>query len=148
MIKWLIIDFNRTIYNPETNKLMDWAFDMLERAKSLDLKMCLLSKAQERDRRHEISHLGLDIFFDEILVVDWEKSYEHFQQCFDKMELEAQDVAIIWDRLKWEIYLWNYFGCKTIWFRNWKFASETPKANTERADHVIKELKDLFKYIK
>ncbi|MBL7206746.1 MAG: HAD hydrolase-like protein [Candidatus Aenigmarchaeota archaeon] len=73
MINGIIFDFNRTIYDPETDVLTDGAIDLLEELHNSGYKMCLLSKRTHPKRREEISLLGLDRYFLDVLVIEGEK---------------------------------------------------------------------------
>lgn len=139
MIKGIIFDFNRTIYDPEKNALTEGVIELLEDLSSR-FQLCLLSKTDEADRRKQISELGLDKYFKDIQVNEEEKQESHFQRCLMIMNLKASEVAVIGDRVAGEIFVGNQLGMLTVWYKSGKFAARLPQNEQEIPDHTITTL--------
>ncbi len=139
MIKGIIFDFNRTIYDPEKNALTEGAIELLEDLSSR-FQLCLLSKTDEADRRKQISKLGLDKYFKDIQVNEGEKHKSHFKRCLKIMNLKASEVAVIGDRVVGEIRVGNQLGMLTIWYKSGKFATRLPQNEQEVPDYTITAL--------
>lgn len=148
--KIIIIDFNRTIFDPETDKLMPGALELLYFLKSKKMIVYLLSHAKSESvaqRSNLIESLGIKDFFEKIFIKDG-KSLEDFQliMSFHK-NLDRQSSWVIGDRVKKEIVLANQCGFKTIWFRNGKFATEVPTSIGEEPDFTIDNLEQILTFI-
>jgi len=147
MIKGVIFDFNRTLYNPDTNALNEGALELLEKLASSGYKLCLLSKKSEEERKDKILRLGIEKYFIFIEVVEGEKTEKNFKKCLEIMALQSQKVAVIGDRIRSEIILGNQFGMRTIWYKVGKFAAELPRNKNENPNFVIDNLLDALKYL-
>ena len=65
----MIIDYHRTLYDPDTDALVDGAHELLTELKARDVLLVLVSRREgERDKR--IQELGISSFFDEVLFVE------------------------------------------------------------------------------
>lgn len=147
MIKGIIFDFNRTIYNPELARINDGVINLLERLVNSGYKLCLLSKKTIRDRRKQISELGLDKYFINIQVIDGDKTEQNFERCIDVLSLDPSEIAVVGDRIKKEIYLGNHFGMTTIWYKSGKFSSELPQKPDEEPHYTITRLEEILQYL-
>jgi len=136
VIKGIIFDFNRTIYDPEKNALTEGVIELLEDLSSR-FQLCLLSSGDKIERRKQISALGLDKYFKDIQVNEGEKQESHFQMCLRVMDLKASEVAVIGDRIAGEIRVGNQSGMLTIWYKSGKFATRLPQNNQEIPDYTI-----------
>ena len=143
MIKGVIFDFNRTVYNPETDKLTEGLLELLIELKDKNYKLALLSKKTRPDRREQITNLGLDEYFIDIQVIEGGKTEENFVQTLNIMGLKSEEVLVVGDRIKSEIVLGNKVGMKTVWYQSGKFATESPEINMEKPDYIIKILKEI-----
>ena len=140
MIKGIIFDFNRTIYDPEKNTLTEGVIGLLEDLSSR-FQLCLLSSGAEAERRKQISELGLDEYFKDIQVNEGEKQESHFQRCLRIMNLKASsEIAVIGDRVAGEICVGNQVGMLTIWYKSGKFATRLPQSKQEIPDYTITAL--------
>ena len=147
MIKGIILDFNRTVYDPEKDKLTDGVLELLDNLKKSDIPLCLLSKKTREDRRDQITDLGLDEYFIDIQVIEGNKTEMNFHQCLDKMHLNPHEVLVVGDRIKSEIVLGNKLGMKTIWYKSGKFANELPDKKIEEPNHTVSKLSEIRIYL-
>jgi len=139
MIKGIILDFNRTLFDPENGQLNLGVISVLEEL-ALDYKLCLISIKSNEDRREQISRLGLDRYFSYVLVIDRYKTEDDFQQCLNSMSLAAKEVAVVGDRVTEEIYVGNKMGMRTLWYRSGKFSNVLPVNDAQSPDYTITKL--------
>jgi FMN phosphatase YigB (HAD superfamily) len=147
MIKGIIFDFNRTLYDPENDKLVDGAFDVLKTLSDKGYKMYLIGKKTVSDRLEKISELGIDKYFMDMVFVDVDKSVGDFVHAAKKMNLPYEEIAVVGDRIKSEIAVGNQAGMITIWYRNGKFSNEVPISSTETPNYKIKRLEEIMQYL-
>jgi len=145
MIKGIIFDFNRTLYNPESGALEPGAKEVLEYLSRY--KLCLISKKSTEDRESLIRDLGIVDCFLDIQVIEGNKQEAHFQRCLEKMQLVAQEVAVVGDRIREEIKLGNKMGMTTFWYQNGKFAQEVPRGEFENPNYTIIKLDELRNHL-
>ncbi len=146
MIKGVIFDFNRTLYDPETNKLVEGALGLLERLKKRKYKLALISKKTAEEREDRIYQLGLDKYFQTIKLTE-SKSEDDFVDILASMSLCASEVAVVGDRVKLEIKIANRLGMRTIWYRKGKFANEVYEEEDERPYYTITKLEQVMSLI-
>jgi putative hydrolase of the HAD superfamily len=140
MKKAIIFDFNRTLYDPDANQLMQGAENVLRALKQAEYKMFLIGKGTE-ERTTLIRDLGLEVFFDEIIVKD-EKDFNDFLRL--KNQHPEHEFYSVGDRVRKEIKYSNQVGCKTVWFKKGKFAVEEPVEAEEKPWRIIAELHELL----
>jgi FMN phosphatase YigB (HAD superfamily) len=144
-MKGVIFDFNRTLYNPENDKLIEGATDVLNALRAKKYKLALLTKKIKEDRLNQIYKLGLESYFLHIQVAEENKTEKDFNICLNALRLKSRDVAVVGDRIKSEIALAKRLGMTTFWYKSGKFASELPKAG-EEPDYIISNLEELIPY--
>jgi len=144
MIKGIIFDFNRTIYDPEADRLVSGCKDLLENLKKSNYRMCLISKKTKINRREQIFRLELDKYFKKILVIDGQKNKKHFRRCLNSMQLSPSEIAVVGDRVEGEIFLGNNLGMLTIWYKTGKFANILPKTYLQTPDCTIKDIREVL----
>lgn len=136
----IIFDWKRTLYNPDTQKLIGGADTVLAQIKSKQIPLILLGKGGE-DMDKEVKRLNVKKFFNKILFVGEEKTPEDFKPFLDPDNPKC--TWVIGDRIKTEIAVANSLGMTTIWFKSGKFAEETPEIQTEEPDYIIKSLSEI-----
>jgi len=146
-IRGFIFDFNRTLYDPEKNELIAGVLEILKKLFDSGYKLCLLSKKANLDRRRQISQLGLDKYFIDILVTDGDKNESDFQVCVDLMSLRPEQIAVVGDRVNREIKIGNRLGMKTFWFKVGKFSNELPENKDNEPDYTIFKLDEIADFI-
>ena len=147
MIRGLIFDFKRTLFDPDTDSLIPGALELLENLKKRNYKLCLLTKRPEEGRRDQISQLGLDKYFLYIRIVEENKTDSDMHACLDSMSLSPSEVAVVGDRIKGEIALGIKMGMKTIWYKVGKFANELPLNYSQEPQQIVTKLEDVMKYV-
>lgn len=139
MNKAIIFDFNRTLYDPDRDQLMENGLEILQNLKDKGWKLFLIGKGGA-NRENLISELGLQAFFEEIIIKE-EKDIEDLRDL--KAKLPDYEFYSVGDRIKKEIVLGNKCNFKTIWFKNGKFATEEPENPEEYPWKTIGSLDEL-----
>ena len=137
----IIFDYNRTIFNPETNALYDGVLELLQ-SLSLNHNLVLVSK-DEMGREIKLKNMGIAEYFENTIFVK-EKTVEVFKSLVKNDE----KVLVVGDRVRGEICIGNQLGFITIWVTQGKFANEIPQKKNEIPNHSIEEIKQLYKIIK
>lgn len=145
MIKGIIFDFNRTIYNPDSDDLVEGANKLLDKLRERGYKLCLISKKSKDDKAKRISNLGLDKYFIDIQVIEGNKTEEHFNRCLKATSLNPGEMAVVGDRIKEEISLGNRMRMTTIWYKAGKFSTELPENEEEIPRYTITDLEEVIK---
>ena len=140
--KAVVLDFNRTVYDPDVDKLIPGAMQLIEEL-SKRVPLALYCKTSV-GREEKIEALGIKQYFKKILFVK-EKGPEDLLKIAEELRVKPQEMVVIGDRIQTEIAAAKKAGCKTIWFRNGKFADELPTNPEEEPDHTITELKQAVK---
>lgn len=142
MTNIIIFDFNRTLYDPETDSLMEGAFTVLEALFARGEELHLVSR-QEGGREDLLQRLGIDYFFTSVHFVP-EKTRAHFQDIIASTSDVSREVYVVGDYLKSEIALGNQCGAKTLWLKRGAFADDMPLPHEEpwRTIHSLKEILD------
>jgi len=137
----IIFDYNRTLFNPDTDTLYDGALELLNELSKKHI-LFLISK-NEPKRRSKIKNLKITKFFEKILFVE-----KKTPSLFLKLTKNDQDVLIVGDRIHSEISVGNSLGFKTVWVTQGIFSKEIPKNIKESPDHQIKNISELINIIK
>lgn len=137
MQKAVIFDYNRTIFNPDTEQLMPDALAVLKRLQQEAIPLFLVAKGTE-EREKQIETLGLLPFF-RTVTVNESKSADDYRACIDHCAPNTQFFAV-GDRVKEEITHANSCGMITIWFQNGKFAEEQPQDESQMPQFIVKSL--------
>ncbi|HLC36896.1 MAG TPA: HAD hydrolase-like protein [archaeon] len=140
-VKVIVFDFNRTLFDPDSSKLIEGALIVLDFFfKKFDL--VLYSKKGE-GRESLIFDLGLNKFFKKIISVE-SKSADDLIQLTNEWNLKPENFLIIGDRIKSEITAGKKAGFKTVWFKQGKFAFEEPSSPEEFPDFILSDLRNLI----
>lgn len=145
MIKGIIFDLNRTLYDPDKKQLNGSAIFVLKELKKKKYKMCLVSKgkagADDVIRVHNLEKYFIEILFSQA------KSEDDFVKCLNSMNLKYDEVMVVGDKIKGEISRGNSLGMQTVWFRNGKYKDELPETDLEKPKHTITKLREVLKLI-
>ena len=145
MIQGIVFDLYRTLYDPDNEKLIAGAREILEFASSR-VKLCLISR-KEGGREQIVADLGIEGFFTHIELAEDDKEPRHFQACVDSLGVPASDILVVGDRVKGEIALGNAAGMTTAWYKTGKYASELPSTEIEQPDTIITQLSEVRKFL-
>jgi putative hydrolase of the HAD superfamily len=142
--KSIILDFNRTIYNPDTKRLIPYASHVLRIVKARGYTLYLITRA-EPSRKALLQSLGITNYFAEIIISN--KSKKDFEYILSKQNVDKQQTFVVGDRVRKEIRFGNILGLTTIWIKAGKFANELPRFSTEQPTKIITQLRELTKIL-
>lgn len=146
-IKGIIFDFNRTLYDPEHNTLVNGTTKLLGLLQRNGYLLCLISKKSTEDRESQITSLGLSKYFKKILIIEGNKQEKDFRECLKAMDLSTHEVAVVGDRINEEILLGNKMGMCTIWYKSGKFAIEVPTESIQEPCYTITKLEKVSTFL-
>lgn len=141
MTKLTIIDFNRTVYDPERKMLIEGIMEVLTILRDRGFILYLISK-KEKGREHILASLGIEHFFSRIEFVE-EKTRDLFEAILRVSGIPKNDVYIVGDYLYEEIRAGNQCGVKTIWFKSGRFAGQQQKTKDDKPWKTITRMSDL-----
>lgn len=127
----LVVDFNRTIFEPDIGSLTWGAQKFLSTARKRGYLLVLLAQAKG-SRRELIADLGLEPYFTEIILTN-QKNEKQFKDIAIRLDADLSHSFVIGDRALKEILLACNAGWRTIWLKRGKFSEEVPdlKSNPE-----------------
>ena len=138
----IIFDYNRTLFDPETEQLYSGVLQLLkDLAKKHEL---FLISRNEKGRKRSMHARGIEKFFQKKAFVR-KKTKRIFQKLVGRF---SKDVIVIGDRVREEIRIGNMLGYRTIWLRRGKFSSELPLNEKEVPKHIICKIIECRKIIK
>ncbi|OGM11505.1 hypothetical protein A2Z22_00450 [Candidatus Woesebacteria bacterium RBG_16_34_12] len=107
MIKLIIFDFYKTLYNPKTNSLYRGTYSILKILSS-KYSLVLISSSNYR-RKLLISRLDIKKYFKKVIVVN-----QKTESVYRKLKPQMIQTLIIGDRTEEEILFGKNLGCKTL----------------------------------
>jgi predicted HAD superfamily phosphohydrolase YqeG len=139
----MIIDYNRTLYDPDNDCLVPGAFDLIQELFQRSFHLVLVSKKEE-GRENRLAQLGIEPFFREILFVE-EKSEQLFKAI--RARYPGQFCYVLGDYLYQEIRAGNLAGAATIQFKSGKFADCKPEDLSDIPDVIVERLEDVLQHL-
>ena len=145
MIKAVIFDWGRTLYDSECKQEFPAAKEILVFCQARGLRLALVSlvsavaNATLKERRNQIERSPLRPCFEIALVTDNDKD-ALYDQVVKHFALPREEVLIVDDRVIRGIRYGNAHGHPTVWIKKGKFAGELPNAATGMPTHMITEL--------
>src|SRR3989344_1083266 len=124
-MKAAIIDFNRTLWNPETNDYIPNTRELLQTLKDKGLKLALVSFKENYAERLKLI-IPLTSFFDIVKIVD-EKTSLVFKEIITDFNATTTETLVIGDKISDEIKIGNLLGMTTIRLKSGKYAEEEPQ---------------------
>lgn len=142
----VIFDFNRTLYDPDTQALIPYARRVLWVLGKRRHRLFLLS-SEEAGRQGVFRALGLGRYFSGSEFVKT-KTKETISRIMRKNRTFPNETAVVGDYVKEEIACGNAVGAKTIWVRRGKFAQVLPSAPQEEPMHTVRDIREVLKIIR
>ena len=143
--KVVILDFNRTLYDPDSGSLVTDACLVLRELSSRGHVLCLLSR-REGGRDELVDSLGIRDYFSKVYFVD-RKSVASFETVLDEHNACAAASFVVGDYVPDEIAFGNAVGMTTIWARWGKFSDVPPTLPHQRPDYVVGNLRGVLEII-
>lgn len=136
MTKLIILDWNRTLFDPDTRLLYSEVSDFVEKLRGNIL--VLVSVAEGSNPREFLKNARLEQYFSEVIIsVDKVKLFSRLLEKY-----QCQKNWVIGDRLDSEILAGNILGFSTIWIRHGKYANFIPMSRAERPNYEVDNLLD------
>ena len=133
----IIFDFNRTLYDPETDSAVEGAREALNMCRMRGFAMHLVSR-REPGRPEALIELGMDRYFESITFVDDKK------HAIEELVSAAETSAyVVGDHLFSEIRAGNKAGARTIWLKRGKFSELEPEGPDDVPWKTIEHLDEL-----
>lgn len=132
----IIFDYNRTIFDPETDNLYPGVLELLQKL-SAKYQLFLISR-NEPARKRRLEELNIKNYFQKISFVN-EKS----KQVFEEIGGNTKNVIVVGDSISDEIKIGNQLGFITVRLKKGKFSSEIPKNKDEFAKYEITDINEL-----
>lgn len=132
----IIFDYNRTIFDPETDNLYLGVLELLQKL-SVKYELFLISR-NEPTRKRKLKEFHIKNYFQKILFVD-----EKTEKIFKKIAGDTRKIVVIGDNISDEIKIGNQLGFLTIRLKKGKFSTETPKNEKEIAKFEVGNIGEL-----
>ncbi len=142
MARALILDFNRTLFDPDTGELFPGVLELLEAA-AASRELFLYSK-REGGRDTLINDLGIDHFFRKVYFAD-RKDGASVKAILDEHDVAVAESYVIGDLITSELQAGYDAGVETIWVRQGKFADREGSFEPTHTVRSIAELHELLK---
>jgi FMN phosphatase YigB (HAD superfamily) len=151
MIKAIIFDWGRTLYDSEGGCLATGAADLLPtlaRHYKLAIVSLVSGDYEQRlaDRQQLLRDSGVESCFAVVHFVAADKDGA-YAETLTELGVQAQEVAIVDDRVRRGIAWGNRHGALTIWLCRGRFAAELPDELTGVPTHTIGELRELSRIL-
>ncbi|EKE15794.1 MAG: hypothetical protein ACD_11C00105G0019 [uncultured bacterium] len=137
----IIFDYNRTIFDPDTDNLYAGVFDLLKNL-SKKHELFLISR-NEPGRKNRMMEIGISEFFRKAIFIEM-KSKKIFKELVGENEL----ALVVGDSIKDEIRIGNKLGFVTIRVKIGKFSRQISMDKSEVAKHNVYSIVELEKIIK
>lgn len=111
-MKLVIIDFNKTLYDPFAKRIYPGSKELLESLKQRGAKVVLYSTGNT-NREELISELGLNVYFNLIQFVT-KKTTQGIKSILGSFKISAQEAMLIGDDPKGELAIGVALGIKTL----------------------------------
>ncbi len=143
MIKAVIFDWGRTLYDSENHNLFPQTKQTLELLKKRYILaiVTLASDGNSEKRRGIISSSGIEHYFSSIQCAQKDKD-RLYEYTLVVLALNPWEVAIVDDRVVRGVKWGNHNGATTIWLKKGKFSCEEPAGDTGMPDHIISSIED------
>lgn len=143
MIKLIIFDWKRTLYDPDNKLLIDGALELLKSIKKRNIPIILVGKGGD-DMNKEIKRLAVDSYFEKIIFIEGEKDLSIYKPLISK---KTKDTLFIGDRVRSELEAGNKLGAITVWIKQGKFADEEPENEQQKPTFTVLRLRQCIRLI-
>jgi FMN phosphatase YigB (HAD superfamily) len=144
-MKLAIIDFNRTIFDPDTGCLVPGALELLQLLEKKGVARVLVSRL-EPGREGILSDFGIQDMFAKIYFVP-EKSKDLFLNIMQTHGASSEETLVIGDYLHEEIRYGKRAGARTIHFKKGKFRHLSPESEDDIPWKTVEVLSEIAAYI-
>lgn len=141
MIKAVIFDWGRTLYDSESEALFPETIQTLETlAKKYQLAIVSLATDGDFEKRSRVLRVsGIERYFTSIQFAQTDKD-RLYSRALIALGVVPEEVAIVDDRIIRGIRWGNHNGATTVWLRRGKFMGEGPNGETGMPTHIIENI--------
>ena len=141
----IIFDWKRTLYDPESKKLIDGTLNILKFLTIKWSKVILIGKGGD-EMYQEVKRLKAEEYFSKIIFQEGKKDMKVFSEFVSIKNPKL--TMIIGDRVQSEIEIGNKLNTTTIWIKNGKFSEELPLNKIQEPTFTFSSLTDLLNYFR
>ena len=144
MIKAIIFDWGRTLYDTENQALFPGTEKVLQLLSRLYLLVIvsLASDGNIEKRMQVLRELGIEKYFAAVFFAQNDKD-SLYALALSHLAIAPGEIVIVDDRVMRGIKWGNTCGATTIWLRRGKFMNEEPSKETGPPTYVISTLEEV-----
>ena len=144
MLKLVILDWKRTLYDPDSKKLITGAKKLLKLLKFKKVSLILIGKGGV-EMHDEVKKFKIEKLFDEAIFIGAQKSVDIFKPFV--LRVKPNECLFIGDRVRSELQIGKKLGAFTLWVKQGRFASENPENKFQEPDYSVNSLDQCFDLI-
>lgn len=137
-----ILDWKRTLYNPDTFELIDGAAELLDFLSKEDGSTLILVGKGSDDMHSEVKRLGVEHYFADIKFQEGDKDRSLFVEFVDKDD--PKGTFFIGDRARSELAVGDSLGATTVWVKQGKFSDELPEDPVYSPTYTVSSLREAY----
>lgn len=148
LIKAVIFDWGRTLFDTETGKEFPEAKRVVEWCRKRGYRLAIVSLVSVHanttleGRKKQIENSSFRNILEAVTVTDTDKD-KSFDEVVEKLNLPREEILIVDDRMFRGIKYGNLHGHPTVWLQKGKFANELPNEETKPPTFTIHSLTEL-----
>lgn len=140
----IVFDWKQTLYDPETDRLIEGARELLQYLDDREVPMALVGKGGAS--MHEaVKRLSVGSYFFHIYFQEGNKQPHWYT---DNIKDFHKGMIFIGDKLDSEIEVGNRLGVITIRVRQGKFATDEPKNKLQKPKYTVNSLSECKQLLK
>ena len=146
MIKAIIFDWGRTLFDPEKKIELPDSVEVLAYCKKKGYKICVASLVRAdtiEEREGQIKNFNLGKYIDDIEVSDEKEKDTILDNLIKRLDISRKEILMVDDRMVKSIKYGNKNGHPTVWLQHGPFSNELPNIETGIPTHIIKSLIEL-----
>lgn len=135
----------------EDIKLFPDVLPTLKKLKGKGIKLVLITSGIHERQSKKIKILGLEKWFDIILIHDFEKDvskFKKFKKAIKLLKLKPRNIVVVGDKISSEIRMANRLGTVSIRILTGRFNKIKPRNELEEPDYSIRKISDLLPLLK
>lgn len=149
MIKAIIFDWGRTLWDNENGVLFQDSKETLEYLKKKGYRLALLSVTENTAAELKLQRIReskLEPLFDKIVFCE-EKGSAEAEGINRIWSLPYDSIMVVGDRTKADIKVASLVGAKSVWLQRGKFAEELPDKETGTPTYIISTVSELKSFL-
>lgn len=143
MIRTIIFDWKRTLYDPDKKSLMSGAVNILSILQKKNISLILIGKGG-KDMYDEVERLDVKKFFSMIVFKEGPKDLSIYKPYITK---NPRETVFVGDRIRSELAAGNKLRAVTIWLKQGKFAEEGPLDESQKSTFIVTTIEELEKLL-